>query len=58
MSGRGLPRTVLVRLARNPSRIDAKRGDDFLYADFPLLIRGPNIASAYVARIAESATGR
>ena len=25
--------------ARNPSRIDAKRGDHFLQVDFPLLIR-------------------
>ena len=26
------------RLARNPSRIDAKRGDHFLPADFALLV--------------------
>ena len=26
------------RLARSPSRINAKRGDHFLQADFPLLI--------------------
>jgi hypothetical protein len=26
------------RVARNPSRVDAKRGDHFLQADFPLLI--------------------
>ena len=26
------------RLGRNPSRVDAKRGDHFLQADFPLLI--------------------
>jgi hypothetical protein len=26
------------RLARNPPKIDAKRGDRFLQADFPLLI--------------------
>jgi hypothetical protein len=25
--------------ARHPSRVDAKRGDHFLQADFPLLIR-------------------
>jgi hypothetical protein len=28
----------LFRIARNPSRIDAERGDHFLQADFPVLI--------------------
>jgi len=40
----GLPRTGLLarndfRVARNPSRTDAQRGDHFLQADFRVLIR-------------------
>jgi len=33
-----LPQPHYFRLGRNPSRIDAKRGDRFLQADFPLQI--------------------
>jgi hypothetical protein len=31
--------TLLPRVARNPSRVAAKREDHFLQADFPVLIR-------------------
>jgi hypothetical protein len=40
------------RIARHPSRVDAKRGDYFLEAHLPVLIRGP-----FVDSVAESLKG-
>ena len=38
------------RFARNPSRVDAKRGDHFLQADLPLLICRQRVIWRFTAR--------